>query len=63
MKRIDVFLSNQLENLTRSFIQKLIKKKTLKLMKKFILTPSTKVRENDKIIVINDYQLKEKVIA
>ncbi len=59
-ERIDVFLSNQLENLTRSFIQKLIKKKNVKINEKLILTPSTKVRENDKIIVINDYQLKEK---
>ena len=59
-ERIDVFLSNQLENLTRSFIQKLIKKKNVKINEKLILTPSTKVRENDKIIVINDYQLKER---
>ena len=59
-ERIDVFLSNQLENLTRSFIQKLIKKKNVQINEKLILTPSTKVRENDKIIVINDYQLKER---
>ncbi len=59
-ERIDVFLSKELENLTRSFIQKLIKKKKVKINKKPIITPSTKVKKNDKIIVINNYQLKEK---
>ena len=59
-ERIDVFLSKELENLTRSFIQKLIKKKKVKINEKSIVTPATKVKKNDKIIVTNNYTLKEK---
>ena len=58
-ERIDVFLSKELENFTRSFIQKLIKKKNVKINAKSIITPSTKVKKNDKIIVINNYPLKD----
>ena len=59
-ERIDVFLSKELENLTRSFIQKLIKKKKVKINEKSIVTPAMKVKKNDKIVVINNYTLKEK---
>ena len=59
-ERIDVFLSKKLEHMTRSFVQKLIKKKNVKINEKLIITPSTKVKFNDKIIVINQSPLDER---
>ena len=48
-KRIDIFLSKNLNRITRSYIKKLIKEKKLKINNQLILTPATKVKINDKI--------------
>jgi 23S rRNA pseudouridine1911/1915/1917 synthase len=50
-ERLDVFLSQEIANLTRSYIKKLIEKKNVKLNKIINTFPSTKVKTNDKIIV------------
>jgi 23S rRNA pseudouridine1911/1915/1917 synthase len=50
-ERLDVFLSKEIKNLTRSYIKKLIEKKNVKLNKITITSSSTKVRTNDKITV------------
>jgi 23S rRNA pseudouridine1911/1915/1917 synthase len=50
-ERIDVFLSKEITNLTRSYIKKLIEKNNVKLNKIINITPSTKIKTNDKIII------------
>ena len=41
-ERIDVFLSKEITNLTRSYIKKLIEKNNVKLNKIINISPSTK---------------------
>ncbi len=50
-KRLDVFLTNEIKDLTRSQIKKLIEDSKVKLNKSICLLPSTKTKENDKIII------------
>ena len=50
-KRLDVFLTKNTKNLTRSFLKKLIEQNQVKLNKKIITLPSTKVKYNDQIII------------
>ena len=50
-ERIDIFLSKEISNLTRSYIKKLIEKNKVKLNKIVNVTPSTKLRTNDKISI------------
>jgi 23S rRNA pseudouridine1911/1915/1917 synthase len=50
-QRLDVFLSKEITNLTRSYIKKLIEKNKVKLNKIVNTAPSTKIKINDKIIV------------
>tara|TARA_X000001036_G_scaffold98843_1_gene91807 strand:- start:834 stop:1814 length:981 start_codon:yes stop_codon:yes gene_type:complete len=50
-ERLDVFLSKEIKNLTRSYIKKIIEKKNVKLNKVTITSSSTKVRTNDKITI------------
>ena len=50
-KRLDVFLSKEIEYLTRSFIKKLIDKKNVKLNKIINTSPSTILKINDKIAI------------
>jgi 23S rRNA pseudouridine1911/1915/1917 synthase len=50
-ERLDVFLSNKITNLTRSYIKKLIEKNKVKLNKIVKVEPSTKIKINDKIII------------
>ena len=50
-KRLDVFLTKNTKNLTRSFLKKLIEHNQVKLNKKIITLPSTKVKYNDQIII------------
>ena len=47
--RLDIFLSKKIQDLTRSYIKKLIEKKQVKINKLLINSPSTKVRTNDEI--------------
>ena len=50
-ERLDVFLSKEIKNLTRSYIKKLIEKNNVKLNKITNTSPSTKIKTNDKIII------------
>jgi 23S rRNA pseudouridine1911/1915/1917 synthase len=50
-KRLDIFLSNEITNLTRSYIKKLIEKNLVKLNQSITNAPSTKIKTNDKIVV------------
>ena len=59
-KRLDVFLTENISHLTRSFLKKLIEKGQVKLNKKILTSPSTKVKVKDQIsiniIIENDGQ-------
>ena len=48
-KRLDVYLSSEISELTRSHIKKLIRKNELKINDKTITSPAHKIKEKDKI--------------
>ena len=50
-KRLDVFLAENINHLTRSFLKKLIENEQVKLNKKVLKLPSTKVKYKDQIII------------
>jgi len=50
-KRLDVFLTENMSQFTRSFLKKLIDKRQVKVNKSVISSPSKKVKCNDEIIV------------
>ena len=50
-KRLDVFLRENINQFTRSFLKKLIENKKVKLNKTVTLQPSSKVKFKDKILV------------
>ena len=50
-ERLDVFLSKEIKNLTRSYIKKLIEKNNVKLNKVSRTLPSTIIKTKDKIII------------
>ena len=50
-KRLDIFLTKRLENMTRSNIKKLIESKNVKINQKIINSPSKKIKKNDIIFV------------
>ena len=50
-KRLDVFLAENINHLTRSFLKKLIENEQVKLNKKVLKAPSTKVKYKDQIII------------
>ena len=50
-KRLDIFLTKRLENMTRSNIKKLIESKNVKINQKTINSPSKKIKKNDIIFV------------
>ena len=49
-KRLDIFLSDNINQFTRSYIKKLIENKRVKLNDKISLSPSAKVKYKDKIV-------------
>ena len=58
-KRLDVFLAENINHLTRSFLKKLIENEQVKINKKILTSPSTKVKIKDLIsinIIENDKQ-------
>ena len=58
-KRLDVFLAENINHLTRSFLKKLIENEQVKINKKILTSPSTKVKIKDLIsinIIENDEQ-------
>ncbi len=50
-KRLDVFLSDNINHLTRSFLKKLIENKQVKLNSILSLSPSFKVKYKDKVVI------------
>ena len=60
-KRLDVFLAENINHLTRSFLKKLIENEQVKINKKILTSPSTKVKIRD-LISINIIENKEQGI-
>ena len=50
-KRLDVFLAENINHLTRSFLKKLIEDEQVKINKKVMKAPSTKVKYKDQVII------------
>jgi len=50
-KRLDVFLADNINQFTRSFLKKLIENKQVKLNDKILISPSAKVKYKDQIII------------
>jgi len=50
-KRLDIFLAENIKNYTRSFLKKLIENKQVKLNNALLLSPSTKIKHKDQIII------------
>ena len=65
-KRLDIFLSDNINRFTRSYIKKLIENKRVKLNDKISLSPSAKVKYKDKIVtnivIINERNIIPKKI-
>ncbi len=61
--RIDIFLSKKIENLTRSYLKKLIEKKNLIINGRVITSPSVKVKINDKIIFKTVDKIETRLVA
>ena len=60
-KRLDIFLSDNLSQFTRSFIKKLIENRQVMLNNKISLSPSTKVKYKD-LIIANIIEKNYKII-
>ena len=50
-KRLDIFLTENINQFTRSFLKKLIENQQVKLNNEVLLTPSTKVKYKDQILI------------
>ena len=50
-KRLDIFLAENINHLTRSFLKKLIENKQVKINNTVSLSPSTKIKNKDQIII------------
>ena len=61
-KRLDIFLTENIKNYTRSFLKKLIENRQVKLNNNFIISPSERVKFKDQIN-INILQKKEQNIV
>ena len=65
-KRLDVFLAENINHLTRSFLKKLIESGQVKIDKKVLKAPSTKVKYKDQVIINiienNEQNIKPKKI-
>ena len=59
-KRVDIFLADEIKFITRSYIKKLIINKNLKINKKIVFSPSTKIKIKDEILLkIKDHEDKK----
>ena len=61
-ERLDIFLSNQISHLTRSYIKKIIELGQVKINKKSINVPSKKIKINDTIAINLIIKNPEKLI-
>ena len=50
-KRLDIFLSNSIDQFTRSFLKKLIENRQVKVNNKIHVSPSIKVKYQDEILI------------
>ena len=62
-KRLDIFLSDKISNLTRSNIKKIIELKNVKINKEIVSLPSKKIRLNDSISINLIIKDPKKLIA
>jgi len=60
--RLDVFLTKNIENYTRSFLKKLIENKQVKLNNNLLLSPSTKIKFKDQITVHINQKYEKDII-
>ena len=61
-ERADIFLSKKINDTTRSFLKKLIKKNLLKINNKIINSPSIKLKTNDYLEIELIYDQEKKLI-
>ena len=61
-ERADIFLSKKINDTTRSFLKKLIKKNLLKINNKIISSPSIKLKTNDYLEIKLIYDQEKKLI-
>ena len=61
-KRLDLFLTENVKNYTRSFLKKIIENKKVKLNSNLIISPSTKVKFKDQITVKIVQKSKQDII-
>ena len=61
-ERADIFLSKKINDLTRSFLKKLIKKNLLKINNKIINSPSIKLKTDDYLEIKLIYDQEKKLI-
>ena len=62
-KRLDVYLSDQLSNFSRSYIKKIIEKKQVQINEEYTTIPSTKVKLNDEIKILSIEKKENKLAA
>ena len=61
-KRLDIFLSNSIDQFTRSFLKKLIENKQVKINNKIHISPSSKVKYQDEIIINVNEEKKYNIV-
>ena len=61
-KRLDIFLSNSIDQFTRSFLKKLIENKQVKINNKINISPSSKVKYQDEIIINVNEEKKYNIV-
>ena len=61
-KRLDIFLSNSIDQFTRSFLKKLIENRQVKVNNKIHVSPSIKVKYQDEIIINVNEEKKYNII-
>ena len=61
-KRLDVFLTENIKQFTRSFLKKIIDNKQVKINNKIISSPSNKVKYEDQITVNIDAKKDQKIL-
>ena len=61
-KRLDIFLSNSIDQFTRSFLKKLIENRQVKINNKIHVSPSIKVKYQDEIIINVNEEKKYNIV-
>ena len=58
-KRLDIFLSNSIDQFTRSFLKKLIQNRHVKVNNKIHVSPSIKIKYQDEVIInVNEKKIQ-----